>query len=67
MGLDPQLAPPFLKDGGLRDIPHPVFPPRNILRALVSGSSPQPGWLLGDDQEAEVPEAVPGVPTDLLI
>jgi hypothetical protein len=28
---------------------------------------PQPGWLLGDDQEAEEPEAVPGVPTDLLI
>jgi hypothetical protein len=27
----------------------------------------QPGWLLGDDQEAEEPEAVPGVPTDLLI
>ena len=28
---------------------------------------PQPGWLLGDDQDAEEPEAVPGVPTDLLI
>jgi len=28
---------------------------------------PQPGWLLGDDQDAEDPEAVPGVPTDLLI
>ena len=28
---------------------------------------PQSGWLLGDDQEAEEPEAVPGVPTDLLI
>jgi len=28
---------------------------------------PKPGWLLGDDQEAEEPEAVPRVPTDLLI
>ena len=28
---------------------------------------PQPGSLLGDDQDAEEPEAVPGVPTDLLI
>ena len=28
---------------------------------------PQPGWLLGDDQDGEEPEAVPGVPTDLLI
>jgi hypothetical protein len=28
---------------------------------------PQPLWLLGDDQDAEEPEAVPGVPTDLLI
>jgi len=28
---------------------------------------PQPAWLLGDDQNAEEPEVVPGVPTDLLI
>jgi len=28
---------------------------------------PQPGWLIGDDQDGEEPEAVPGVPTDLLI
>ena len=28
---------------------------------------PQPGWLLGDDQDADGPETVPGVPTDLLI
>ena len=28
---------------------------------------PQPGWLLGDSPEEEEPEAVPGVPTDLLI
>ena len=28
---------------------------------------PQPGWLLGDDQDGEEPEAVPAVPTDLLI
>ena len=28
---------------------------------------PQPGWFLGDDQDAEEPEAVPEVPTDLLI
>jgi len=28
---------------------------------------PQPGWLLGDDQDAEEPEVLPGVPTDLLI
>ena len=28
---------------------------------------PLPGWLLGDDQDAEEPEALPGVPTDLLI
>jgi len=28
---------------------------------------PQPGWLLGDDQDGEVPEALPLVPTDLLI
>ena len=28
---------------------------------------PQPGWLLGDDQDGEEPEVVPGVPTDLLI
>ena len=27
----------------------------------------QPGWLLGHDQDVEEPEAVPGVPTDLLI
>ena len=31
------------------------------------GQDPQPGWLLGDDQEAQEPEVVPGVPTDLLI
>jgi hypothetical protein len=34
---------------------------------LVQDPQPQPGWLLGDDQEAGEPEAVPGVPTDLLI
>ena len=34
---------------------------------LGQDQDPQPGWLLGDDQEAEEPEAVPGVPTDLLI
>jgi len=28
---------------------------------------PQPGWLLGDDQDGEEPEALPLVPTDLLI
>ena len=27
---------------------------------------PQPGWLLGDSPEEEEPEAVPGVPSDLL-
>ena len=34
---------------------------------LGQDQDPQPGWLLGDDQDAEEPEAVPGVPTDLLI
>ena len=34
---------------------------------LGSETDPQPGWLLGDDQDAEEPEAVPAVPTDLLI
>jgi hypothetical protein len=34
---------------------------------LVQDPQPQPGWLLGDDQDGEEPEAVPGVPTDLLI
>jgi len=34
---------------------------------LGQNQDPQPGWLLGDDQDAEEPEAVPGVPTDLLI
>jgi len=34
---------------------------------LGHGPDPQPGWLLGDDQDGEEPEAVPGVPTDLLI
>ena len=34
---------------------------------LGHGPDPQPGWLLGDEQEAEVPEALPGVPMDLLI
>jgi len=28
---------------------------------------PQPGWLIGDDQDGEEPEAMPLVPTDLLI
>jgi len=28
---------------------------------------PKPGWLLGDDQDGEEPEALPAVPTDLLI
>jgi hypothetical protein len=34
---------------------------------LGQDPQPQPGWLLGDDQDGEEPEAVPGVPTDLLI
>ena len=34
---------------------------------LGHGPDPQPGWLLGDGTEAEEPEALPGVPTDLLI
>ena len=34
---------------------------------LGQDQDPQPGWLLGDDQDAEEPEAVPGMPTDLLI
>ncbi len=35
--------------------------------ALDQDQDPQPGWLLGDSPEEEEPEAVPGVPTDLLI
>jgi hypothetical protein len=34
---------------------------------LGQHQDPQPGWLLGDGTEAEEPEALPGVPTDLLI
>jgi len=34
---------------------------------LGQNQEAQPGWLLGDDQDGEEPEAVPGVPTDLLI
>jgi hypothetical protein len=34
---------------------------------LGHGPDIQPGWLLGDGTEAEEPEPVPGVPTDLLI
>jgi len=34
---------------------------------LGQDPQPQPGWLLGDDQDGEEPEVVPGVPTDLLI
>ena len=34
---------------------------------LGQDQDPQPGWLLGDGLEEEEPEAVPGVPTDLLI
>ena len=34
---------------------------------LVQDPQPQPGWLLGDDQDGEEPDLVPGVPTDLLI
>ncbi|MCX5943612.1 MAG: hypothetical protein NTU65_11265 [Cyanobacteria bacterium] len=34
---------------------------------LGQDQDPQPGWLLGDSPEEEEPEAVPGVPTDLLI
>ena len=34
---------------------------------LGQEQDPKPGWLLEDDQDAEEPEAVPGVPTDLLI
>jgi len=34
---------------------------------LVQDPQPQPGWLLGDDQDGEEPEALPAVPTDLLI
>ena len=39
------------------------------LDAVEAGQDqdPQPGWLLGDDLEEEEPDAVPGVPTDLLI
>jgi hypothetical protein len=33
---------------------------------LGQDQDPQPGWVLGDDQDAEEPEVVPGVPTDLL-
>ena len=34
---------------------------------LGKDQDPQPVWLLGDSPEEEEPEAVPGVPTDLLI
>jgi hypothetical protein len=34
---------------------------------LGQHQEPQPGWLLGDNPEEEEQEAVPGVPTDLLI
>ena len=34
---------------------------------LGQNPEPQPGWLLGDRPEEEEPEALPGVPTDLLI
>jgi hypothetical protein len=34
---------------------------------LGQHQEPQPGWLLGDSPEEEEPEALPGVPTDLLI
>ena len=34
---------------------------------LVQDPLPKPGWFLGDDQDGEEPEPVPGVPTDLLI
>ena len=34
---------------------------------LGQDQDPQPGWLLGDDQDVEEPEAMPGVPTDLLV
>ena len=34
---------------------------------LGQDQDPQPGWLLGDSPEEEEIEAVPGVPTDLLI
>jgi len=34
---------------------------------LGQDQDPQPGWLLGDGLEEEEPEALPGVPTDLLI
>ena len=34
---------------------------------LVQDPQPQSGWLLGDDQDGEEPEALPAVPTDLLI
>ena len=34
---------------------------------LGQDQDPQSGWLLGDGLEEEEPEAVPGVPTDLLI
>jgi len=34
---------------------------------LGQDPQPQPGWLLGDDQDGEEPEALPAVPTDLLI
>ena len=34
---------------------------------LGQDQDPQPGWLLGDSPEEEEHEALPGVPTDLLI
>jgi len=34
---------------------------------LGQNQDPQPAWLLGDDQDGEEPEALPAVPTDLLI
>jgi len=53
--------------------PEPEAAPGSVI-ALDGGQAglgqdpqPQPGWLLGDDQDADEPEAVPGVPKDLLI
>ena len=53
--------------------PEPEAAPGSVIAidgvqaGLGHGPDPQPGWLLGDDQDAEEPEAVPGVPKDLLI
>ena len=53
--------------------PEPEAAPESVIAldgaqaGLGREPDPQPGWLLGDDQEAQEPEVLPGVPTDLLI